>query len=98
MPVYKAKSIIISRKKDKKNDCYNALIALFNINDPHKSGKAASEVLEFNDTKNVKIYNCSLKFLLGGSDIVVNDLESVDIQEKNRRVYVKCRQKENPSL
>ncbi len=98
MTVYKYKSVIISRKKDKKNDTFGALIALFNINDPHKSGKAPEEVLEYPDIKNVKIYNCSIKFLLGGNDLVINDLNEVDIEEKKKRIYLKCNQKSNPSL
>jgi len=96
--LYKTKSILIGRKKEDKKEGYTAFISLCRMNNPHKSGEAPRKVLEYPGARNVKIYNCSIKYLLQGNDLVINDLDSVDIEESNNRIYIKCNQKKNPSL
>ena len=92
---YKAKAIIVGRKKD--SGQYGAFVALFGMNDPHKSGKAPDRVLDFLGCRNVKIFGFDCKFMVGGADIVINDIESLDVEEKDMRVTIKGKQKKHAS-
>ena len=87
MTEYKTKSAIIGRKKDAGR--IFAFIALFGMNDPHKSAEPPKKILEFPGCRNVRIYNCDIKYMLAGNDIIINDLEKLDIEEKEGRVIVK---------
>lgn len=87
---YEAKALILGRKKD--SGQYGAFIALFNENDPHKSGKAPEKVLDFLGCRNVKVQGLDFKFMVGGADIVINDLEELDIEEKDMRVKISGKQ------
>lgn len=88
---YKAKAIIVGRKKE--SGQYGAFVALFDMNDPHKSGQAPKDVLDFLGCRNVKITGFDIKFMIGGADIVINDIESLKIEEKDMRVTITGKQK-----
>ena len=93
MKEYKTKSAIIGRKKDAGR--LFAFIALFDINEPHKSPEAPKEILEFPGCRNVRIYNCNIKYMIAGNDIIINDLEKVEVEERESRVLVKGYQTKN---
>ena len=92
---YQAKAIIVGRKKD--SGQYGAFVALFDMNDPHKSGQAPKKVLDFLGCRNVKIFGFDCKFMVGGADIVINDIESLDIEDKDMRITIKGKQKKHAS-
>ncbi|MEM4336634.1 MAG: hypothetical protein QXG86_01370 [Candidatus Woesearchaeota archaeon] len=96
MAEYATKSVIIGRKKDAGR--IFAFIALFDINDPHKSAKPPKKILEFAGARNVRIYGCDIKYMLAGNDIIINDLEKVQIEEKEGRVIVRGCQEKNKTL
>jgi len=87
MAEYKTKAVIIGRKKDAGR--LFAFIALFDMNDPHKSAEPPKKILEFPACRNVKIYNCDIKYMIAGNDIIINNLEKIDIDEKEGRVVVR---------
>lgn len=87
MGEYKTKAVIIGRKKD--SGVYAAFIALFDDNEPHKSGKAPEKVLDFLNCRNVRILGCDVKYMVAGNDIIINDLEKIEVEEKNNRLIIK---------
>lgn len=91
MEEYKTKSVIIGRKKD--SGVYAAFIALFDVNEPHKSGKAPEKVLDFFGCRNVKITGCDIKYMVAGNDIIINNLEKIEINEVNNRLTIRGFQK-----
>ncbi len=92
---YEAKAVIIGRKKDAGQ--YGAFVALFDMNEPHKSGKAPKKVLDFLGCRNVKISGLDFKFMIGGADIIINNIEKLEIDEKDQRVTIKGKQNKNAS-
>jgi len=78
---YKTKSVIIGRKKrpNKDDTDYPCFINLFNINDPHKSGQVPEQMLDFPKVHKVVIKGLDVNYLLPGNDIIINNLESVEI-------------------
>ncbi len=88
---HKAKAIIIGRKKE--SGQYGAFVAIFDMNDPHKSGQAPREIIDFLGCRNVKIKGFDLKFMIGGADIVINDIEKLEIEDKDMRVTITGKQK-----
>lgn len=93
MTKYKTKSAIIGRKKDKETGMLCAFIALFDINDPHKSKEVPKKIVEFKGARNVRIKGCEIKYMIPGNDLILNDLESIDVTEERNRVYVTAIQK-----
>ena len=90
MAEYKTKSAIIGRKKDAGR--LFAFIALFDMNEPHKSVEPPKKILEFPGCRNVRICDCNIKYMIAGNDIIINDLEKLEIEEKEGRVVVKGHQ------
>ena len=90
MAEYKTKSVIIGRKKDAGR--LFAFIALFDINNPHKSADPPKKIIEFPGCRNVRIYDCNIKYMIAGNDIIINDLENIEVEEKEGRVTVKGHQ------
>jgi len=92
---YKTKSIIIGRKKrkSKSEEYHPCFIALFDINDPHKSTKVPKKILDYEKTFRVFIDGFNVKYMLPGNDIVVNNLDYVDIGLKGKDIFVKGKQK-----
>lgn len=89
---YKTKSAVIGRKKVAE-DKYNCIINLFDVNDPHLSKKVPKEPLEFENIDHVHINGLDFKFCLMGNDIVINDLKSISIEQRDRILDVSGEQK-----
>src|SRR3990167_3107156 len=83
--IFKAKSIIISRKPGKDKDGFKtAFIGLFKENNPHLKGKIPFEVIEVKDIEKVRIRELrNISYYLMGNDIVINNLELVRISSKD---------------
>ncbi|HLD88898.1 MAG TPA: hypothetical protein VI894_01695 [Candidatus Nanoarchaeia archaeon] len=93
---YKTKSIIIGRKKKFSDDIEDrpCFVSLFDINNPHTSGKIPKKILDFTAHK-ILIKELNVDYLLAGNDLVINDLEHIDVTSENGHVYVTGRQKKN---
>ena len=92
---YKTKSTIIGRMKrpSKEVDYCPCFVSLFSMNDPHKSGKVPDKIIEFNDIDRIEINGLDINYLLGGNDLVVNDLESLGVeQDNNHRLHISGKQ------
>ena len=87
---YETKSVIISRKKIKPEYKFEALIALFDDNDPQIKGSEPKEILEFDDIKKVTIINATVSYLLEGSDVIVNGLNKVSITNLQGEIIIKA--------
>lgn len=85
MTKYEAKSVIVGRmkRKDKEVDLYPCFVSLFDVNDAHRVGEVPKEILNFEDVFRLDINLCPIKYMLPGNDIVINDLEYVEIGEKD---------------
>jgi hypothetical protein len=95
MTKYETKSIIMGRKKklDPEDTKHPFFISLFDMNDPHKSGQAPKEIIDFELVDRVDIKGFDVSYLLGGNDIVVNDLEHIEVEiNDNFRVFIKGKQ------
>lgn len=92
---YKAKSIIIGRKKrkNKEEEYYPCFITLFDINDPHKSASIPKEILDYEKMSRISIEGMDVEYMLAGNDIVVNNLEYIDIKKKGKDIFLKGKQK-----
>ncbi len=81
---YTAKSIIIGRKKRKEGQEYSpCFIALFTANKPHRDGKVPDKILDFDEVRKVDVKGLDFEYQLEGSDIIIQDLTEVSIDEKN---------------
>ncbi|MBN2457555.1 hypothetical protein JXB31_00300 [Candidatus Woesearchaeota archaeon] len=91
MEKYKAKSIIIGRKKrkDSSREDYPCFIAIFDINDPQKGGNVPKKIIDYEDIHKVMISGCDINYLLAGNDLVVNDLESFEVETKGKHIIIK---------
>ena len=80
---FKVKSVVISRKPGKdENGFKTAFIGLFTENNHHLTNKVPFEVLEVKDIEKVRIRELrNVSFYLMGSDIVINNLEEVSINQ-----------------
>jgi len=81
--IYKTKSVMLSRKPraNEDDEFKTALIALYKVNNPHKTGDVPTEDL------NVSYY-------LEGNDLVINDLKSIDlgVDEENHKIVLRAEQ------
>ncbi len=81
---YNAKSIIIGRKKRKEGQEYSpCFIALFNTNKPHRDGKVPDKILDFDEVRKVDVKGLDFEYQLEGSDIIIQDLVELSIDDKN---------------
>ena len=90
-----AKSIIIGRKPRLDKDDYSnrpCFISFFDINNPHKSSVAPKKILDFQKANRVIIKGMDVNFLLMGGDLLVNDLEFVEVHEKEGNVLITGKQ------
>jgi hypothetical protein len=92
---YKTSSAMIGRakRKDKESD-YPTFIHLFNVNDPHKTGKVPEEMLDFQETHKVMIKGLNVIYLPLGNDILINDLEYIDIETQGPHILLSGKQKQ----
>ena len=79
---YKTKSAIVGRS-GKRDDFGNGpvFIHLFRENDPHKSAAVPDKFID--DHKKI-FKGLDISFLLAGSDILINDLEYIDVEEDKK--------------
>lgn len=92
MASYNARAAIVGRKPSEKGQGYTAFIALYDVNEPHKSGKAPLSVLEFPNARNVRIVGVrEVKYMLEGNDLILNDLGTIDVAEENGRVWLRVK-------
>ena len=92
---YETKSIIIGRKKrlDEEDAKHPFFISLFDMNDPHKSGDVPKQIIDFPLIDRVDLIGFNVSYLLGGNDIVVNNLEYIEVEtDDNFRVYITGKQ------
>lgn len=81
---YNAKSIIIGRKKRKEGQEYSpCFIALFPTNKPHRDGKVPEKILDFDEVRKVDVKGLDFEYQLEGSDIIIQDISELSIDEKN---------------
>lgn len=89
MAKYKAKSIIISRKPGKKGaDFYTAIIAIFDENNGHLTGKPPRQAVEFENTEKVMIKGLDVDFYTEGNDIVINNLTQIAVEKKGSSLII----------
>ncbi|HIH47867.1 TPA: hypothetical protein HA297_06270 [Candidatus Woesearchaeota archaeon] len=91
---YQAKSIILSRKPGAPKDQFKTLlVALFDANDAHKSGKTPLKVLEYPNVEKVRLTKLQVSYYLEGNDLIVNDLSEVNIKQDGALVVIDGKQK-----
>ena len=95
MEKFQTQSILIGRKKgtDEEPDVRPCFINLFHENNPHKSGEAPYEVLEFEKVHKMVIEGLDVSYLLPGNDLVVNDLEYIEVIVDGPHITLKGKQK-----
>jgi len=92
---YKVKSIVIGRKKRKDDsiELYPCFITLFDINDPHRTSEVPKDIIDFEEVERIFIDNLNIKYMLAGSDIVINNLESIEVELKKHDLFITGKQK-----
>lgn len=80
---YKAKSALIGRSgKRDENGNGPVYIHLFNQNDPHKSAAVPDKFVDdHKKIHKIMFKDLDINFLLAGSDILINDLEYIEVDE-----------------
>lgn len=92
---YKTKSVLIARKKRVDLEDFShrpCFISLFDSNNPHLSLDGPKEVLEFEAKHKIVISGLEVHYLLPGNDIVINDMEEVEVEDRGEIVYVTGKQ------
>ncbi|MBR9676668.1 hypothetical protein GOV04_00815 [Candidatus Woesearchaeota archaeon] len=84
---YKTKSIIVSRKKTGE-EIYNALVALYDANNPQYNSKAADKILEFENISKILLKNLNVQYLLVGNDLVINNLSQIIIEQNDDELII----------
>jgi hypothetical protein len=80
----------VGRKKRKDNtiEKYPCFVAMFDVNDPHKSGQVPKQILDFEDIHKVLIKGCDINYLLAGNDIVANNLVSIKVEQDGPHLII----------
>lgn len=90
---YKAKSIIIGRKKGEEgSNTKPCFIALFDVNDPHKRNVVPKEIIEYDKVHKIMIKDFDINYLLPGNDLVINDLEFIQVEKEGPHITIKGKQ------
>ncbi len=90
---YKAKCVIVGRKKNKAKENYSALISLFHKNDAHLEGEVPEHVIELEDIEKIIITGLEVDYFLLGNDLVLNNVDYVEMEQKGKVIYLKGKQK-----
>ena len=86
---YATKSLLIARLPRKgDNEFKTASIKLFNINDPHKTDELPTESLEYENIEKIIIKNKEIDYFLEGNDLIINNLEEINIEEKDNIIEI----------
>ncbi|MFC1731400.1 hypothetical protein ACFL6I_13860 [candidate division KSB1 bacterium] len=91
----KAKCAMLSRKPRVNEDEFKtAVIALFDKNNPHKTGETPIEVLEYTNIEKIRVRNLNVSYYLEGNDLIINDLKGIklEIDEDKRKIVLKADQ------
>ena len=81
MANYKTKSLILGRKGKRDDEGKGPVfINLFSVNDPHKTTEPGTKYLEFKGIQKIIIKELDVNYLIGGSDLFINDLKEVEIE------------------
>ena len=92
---FDSKCIMLARKPAVEGaDFKTAMIALFDSNNPHKTGEVAKEVLEFDNMEKIRIRDLNVSYYLEGNDIVINDLKKVRLEIYGKKIVLKGEQEE----
>jgi hypothetical protein len=80
---YKTQSALVGRS-GKRDEFGNGpvFIHLFKMNDPHKQNVVPEKFIDFEKIHKIVFIGLNLSFLLAGSDILVNDLEYLEVDEE----------------
>ncbi|MFO8016146.1 MAG: hypothetical protein R6U32_03510 [Candidatus Woesearchaeota archaeon] len=92
---YKTKCAMLGRKpKQREGEFKTAVIALHEVNNPHKSGETPTKVLEFPNMEKVRVRNLNMSYYLEGNDIIINDLKelTLEIDEDKRKIVLRADQ------
>lgn len=78
---YNTKSALIGRmgKRDEEGRS-PVFVHLFNANDPHKSDMVPVKFLEYETIQKIVLTGLDICYLIGGSDMLINDLEYIEIE------------------
>ncbi len=80
---YKTKSALIGRKGKRDEEGNSPVfVNLFDINDPHKTAEVPKEMIDFDKIHKIVIDSLKISYLIEGSDILINNLEEIDVEEK----------------
>ena len=93
---YKTKCAMLGRKPraNEDDDYKTAVIALFEKNNPHKTGETSTKVLEFPNMEKVRVRDLNVSYYLEGNDIIINDLTEItlEIDEDKRKIVLRAQQ------
>jgi hypothetical protein len=88
MEEYKTKSVVIGRKKAGE-DKYNCIINLFESNNPHLNNEIPKDCLEYENINHIIFTETKiLEYFLLGNDIVINNLSSIKIEQKDNKLTI----------
>jgi hypothetical protein len=81
---------IVSRKPARNNNEFKtAVIALYDVNNPHMIDKFPTTTYEFTNIEKVRIKGLNLSYYLEGNDTVINDLEELMIIKEEHVLILK---------
>jgi len=81
---------IVSRKPAvDKNSFKTAVIGLYNVNNPHKTGAFPHTTYEFSNIEKVRIKGLNVSYYLEGNDLIINDLEELLIIHETNFLVLK---------
>jgi len=85
-----AKSVVIGRMpRAKKEDPYKtAFIKLYSELEPLKSDSFPQKELTYSNIERVVFRNVTMDYFLEGNDLVVEPVNSVEIEQVDRKIYL----------
>ena len=79
---YETKSAILGRSGKRDEDGNGPVfVHLFNENDPHKKSIVPEKFVDFDKMHKIVFDGLKIHYLLAGSDILINDLDYLEIEE-----------------
>ena len=92
---YKTKSALIGRKGKRDEEGNSPVfVNLFDINDPHKTAEVPKEMIDFDKIHKIVIDSLKISYLIEGSDILINDLTEIEVDEKEpEHLFISGKQK-----
>ncbi len=83
---YNTKSAILGRSGKRDEDGNGPVfVHLFSVNNPHKSPNVVPDTfVDFEKIHKIVFNNLDISYLLAGSDILINDLEYINVEEDSK--------------